>query len=63
MADYPLLEKRLAIQERMIKKVKTRGSGFENFSFMHGTLRLSLKLMGLTERGIQNIVNFKVVEL
>jgi uncharacterized protein len=62
MADYPLLKKRLLVQQEMIDKKKRRGSGFENLSLFHGWLRQGLKVLGLEKRGRQNVVDFKIIE-
>jgi len=62
VSRYPLLQKRLAVQDKMVKKAKMKGSGFENLSVLHSVLHHGLRLFRLKERGLQNVINFQVVE-
>ena len=62
LQQYPLLQKRLEVQQQIILKKKLKGSGFENFSFLHKYLRKGLKVTGLEKRGLENVINFKVIE-
>ena len=62
LSSYKNLEKRLAVQKKMSDKVRVKGSGFENLSFLHGVLRGGLKVFKMENRGLQNVINFKLVE-
>ena len=62
LSSYKNLEKRLAVQKKMSDKVRIKGSGFENLSFLHGVLRRSLKILKMEQRGLQNVINFKLTE-
>ena len=62
LSSYKNLEKRLAVQKKMSDKVRMKGSGFENLSFLHGVLRKSLKVLNMENRGLRNVINFKLVE-
>ena len=62
LSSYKHLQKRLQVQEKMVKKVRIKGSGFENLSLMHGVLRRGLKIFKLEKRGLHNIINFNIVE-
>ncbi len=61
-SSYKNLEKRLAVQQKMSAKVRMKGSGFENLSFLHGVLNKGLRVLKLEQRGLRNIINFKVIE-
>lgn len=62
LSSYKNLQKRLDVQEKMCAKASIKGSGFENLSFLHGLLRKGLKVFGLEERGLRNIIDFRLVE-
>ena len=57
-----MLQKRLAVQQLMINKTKIKGTGFENLSALHSVLRVGLKVMKLEERGLNNVLDCKLVE-
>ena len=62
LSSYKNLEKRLAVQQKMSAKVRIKGSGFENLSFLHGVLRKSLRILNMEKRGLQNVIDFKLTE-
>jgi len=62
LSNYKNLEKRLAVQKKMSDKVRIKGSGFENLSFLHGVLRRGLKILNMEKRGLENVINFKLIE-
>lgn len=60
-SSYKNLQKRLDVQKMMCNKARVKGSGFENLSFLHGVLRKGLKVLKLEKRGLNNVIDFKVV--
>ena len=62
LSSYKNLQKRLGVQEMMCAKASIKGTGFENLSLLHGVLRKGLKVFNLEQRGLENIIDFKVVE-
>ena len=57
-----MLPKRQAVQQKMINRVTVKGTGFENLSMLHSLLRTGLKVFKLEERGLQNILDFKIIK-
>ena len=51
ISSYPKLKKRQAVQQLMINKSRVKGSGFENFSFMHGLLHFGLRFLKPEKKG------------
>ena len=60
---YPLLEKRMKVQEKMIAHEQLKGAGFENKKFMRRLLKSGLRWTGLKKRGLENILDIRVKEL
>lgn len=63
LKNYKNLEKRLAVQKKMVMHEQMKGTGFENKKFMHRLLKNGLKFTGLAKRGLENILRVQVKEL
>lgn len=62
LEDYPLHEKRRGIEKNMERQVQMKGTGFENKKLLHRLLKWGLKTLKLSEQGLYNVLNLKVVE-
>jgi uncharacterized protein len=61
-SSYPQYAKRQSVQEKMIRKDKIKGSGFENLSILHSMLHTGLKVLNLKQRGLENVLNCQLLE-